>query len=361
MARLRQRSERSSPAEGNMSCRPPRHGFTLVELLVVITIIGVLVGLLLPAVQAAREAARRLQCQHHLKQMALACMEHEQSQTFLPSAGWGWGWTGDPDQGFREKQPGGWLFNLLPFLEQDVLRNAGLGQNDNGRKLTAQTPLPVFHCPSRRPAIPYPYNHTAYKYVNVSGELPFVGRSDYAASAGECLVPQDTGSPADNVCFGPGSLAQGLYSSEKQWRQIASVGQRCDAGSEEYVLGVFWRRSKCRLRDITDGTSNTFMIGEKYHNPDHYATGGVGDDDQGWTTGYDYDTVRWTFNRAERMPRPDTPGYTNQYIFGSVHNSVFGMALCDGSVQWIRYNIDGETYRCLGNRKDGKTLIGKIF
>jgi len=96
-------------------------GFTLVELLVVIAIIGVLVALLLPAVQAAREAARRSQCQNQLRQMAVGAMNHESAVGFFPSGGWGFFWVGDADRGFGENQPGGWIYSTLPFIEQQQL------------------------------------------------------------------------------------------------------------------------------------------------------------------------------------------------------------------------------------------------
>ena len=82
--------------------------FTLVELLVVIAIIGILIGLLLPAINAARESGRRTQCMNQVKQVGLACMQHESTNGFLPTDGWGWYWVGDPDRGYTRAQPGGW-------------------------------------------------------------------------------------------------------------------------------------------------------------------------------------------------------------------------------------------------------------
>ncbi len=112
--------------------------FTLVELLVVITIIGILIALLLPAVQAAREAARQTQCRNNLKQLALGCLSHESAIKRFPSDGWGYGWTGDPDRSTDWRQPGGWIYNILPYIEQQPLHNMGTGQGDGTQ--AGQTP-----------------------------------------------------------------------------------------------------------------------------------------------------------------------------------------------------------------------------
>ncbi|MFN7841846.1 MAG: DUF1559 domain-containing protein, partial [Pirellula sp.] len=107
-------------------CLGRRRGVTLVELLVVIAIIGVLVGLLLPAVQAAREAARRLQCQNHLKQIGLAFINHESAYRRYPSGGWGYQWQGYSDIASGSLgQPGSWTYSILPFLEQEPLYRTG--------------------------------------------------------------------------------------------------------------------------------------------------------------------------------------------------------------------------------------------
>ena len=140
-----------------------RRAFTLVELLVVIAIIGILVALLLPAIQAAREAARRNQCKNNLKQMALACLNHEATHGHLPTSGWGWRWQGDSNRGYGKDQPGGWPFNILPYIEQPAVRDLvrGISAADRAAFAAAmlqmvQTPIDVFNCPSRRALTLYP-------------------------------------------------------------------------------------------------------------------------------------------------------------------------------------------------------------
>ncbi|MDO5114216.1 MAG: DUF1559 domain-containing protein, partial [Planctomycetia bacterium] len=164
-----------------------KKGFTLVELLVVIAIIGMLVGLLLPAVQQAREAARRMQCNNNLRQMGLAALNLESSHKHYPPGGWKWSFTGDPDAGFGEGQMGGWSYSLLPFLEQNTLYQLGADGDPgtetttqkNGAKQRAESPIPIFYCPSRRTCKTY----KAGTSVN-SASTPNAGKTDYAANSG---------------------------------------------------------------------------------------------------------------------------------------------------------------------------------
>jgi prepilin-type N-terminal cleavage/methylation domain-containing protein/prepilin-type processing-associated H-X9-DG protein len=342
-------------------------GFTLVELLVVITIIGILIALLLPAVQAAREAARRMQCQNNLKQIALACLNHEQQQGYLPSGGWGTGWAGDPDRAFGPKQPGGWIYNCLPYLEQQTLYDLGkvgrMGQDaldaleSEKRRLgalRAATPLAVLHCPSRRRAVAYPAL-LPYSFYNIDVPLTgsYLARQDYAGCVGDCYY----NSPGTNQAT---SYADGDSRTESDW-----AAQRYGA---KYATGVIFLHSQIRMSDIPDGTSSTFLVGEKYLDPDHYEDGLADDDDQSWDTAFDSDNVKWTNNRGwvagsvnPRAPLQDTPGLAYKRIFGSAHSNSFHMSFCDGSVQPINYSINGDVYSYLSNRKDGQVLDAKQY
>jgi len=338
--------------------RNPKSAFTLVELLVVITIIAILIALLLPAVQAAREAARRLQCQNNLKQIALGCLEHEHIHGFLPSGGWGWKWAGDPDRGVDKRQPGGWLYNVLPFIEQTALHDMGLNLNAEGGRQMAQTPVATFNCPSRRRPLAYPFtNPTSFYNIN---RPSVIAKSDYAGNSGEGGITSN-GGPSGGPPGSPNTYQEGDNLTDAQW--IASY----PGSDEKSVLGVIFRRSTMRMSAISDGTSNTYLAGEKYLAPDYYA--GSSDwnndwmDDQGWMIGYDYDVNRWAAVSATSLLGiwQDQPGLFYGWHFGSAHSIGCHMAFCDGSVQMISYSIDWEVHRRLGNRKDGLTIDAKAY
>jgi prepilin-type N-terminal cleavage/methylation domain-containing protein/prepilin-type processing-associated H-X9-DG protein len=327
-----------------------RRGFTLVELLVVITIIGILISLLLPAVQSAREAARRTQCQNNLKQLGLAMLNHEQAHTFFPSGGWGWFWVGLPDRGTGREQPGGWGYALLPYLEQTALHDAGAdGDPDSlsAAKLAASaqriaTPLAVYQCPTRRRPGAWPVqSHLVQPYG--SGVATAQARMDYAACAGDQQQPWDLS--------GPASLATAAQmTQDKTWPNLSAV-----------ATGVCYLRSEVAVASIRDGTSNTYMIGEKYLCSDAYHTGADGADNESMYCGYDNDNHRSVYNDANSnywQPKQDTPGDWNSYRFGSAHPGALNMVFCDGSVHAIDYSIDREIHRRLGNRKDGLAIDG---
>jgi prepilin-type N-terminal cleavage/methylation domain-containing protein/prepilin-type processing-associated H-X9-DG protein len=329
-------------------------GFTLVELLVVITIIAILIALLLPAVQAAREAARQVQCRNNLKQLGLGWLGHENAQGFLPAGGWSFRWIGDPSRGFDKKQPGGWAFNILPYIEQQSLHDLGSSTGMTapaGRALTIQTVLPVFNCPTRRRALAYPYADAAELFYNIALPAPaVVARSDYAACGGEA-------DHSRRLSSGPRSLESADSWSESDWQT------NCPSGYASTTMGTSWIRSMCKIADIPDGASNTYLIGERYIWPDHYQDGKWWADDQCRDAGYDYDNTRFTNKDSSGtfVPMSDQAGVDHGYAFGSAHANAFQMAFCDGSVQMIDYAIDPETHRRLGNRRDGKLLDAKGF
>jgi prepilin-type N-terminal cleavage/methylation domain-containing protein len=315
-------------------------GFTLIELLVVITIIGILVALLLPAVQAAREAARATQCRSHLKQQALAMHSHHDTYRYFPSGGWGYNWVGDSDRGGL-KQPGGWMYSVLPFIEQVALYDLGADgdpnvitpQQRNGTQQMIGTPLPIFTCPTRR---------SATGRGNPSGWGPRNGlpnislaRSDYAANAGDFLLPGVfPGGPPG----GPLTLADG-DSPAFPWTDVSQY------------TGICYRHTVLRMADVLDGTSNTFMLGEKSLNPEHYTTGGDFGDNESLYVGADIDVNRWTWRGS--TPLKDKSGITATSRFGSAHPGGVHFANCDGSVRAIAYTIDNGMYWRLGNRMDG--------
>jgi prepilin-type N-terminal cleavage/methylation domain-containing protein len=315
-----------------------RAAFTLVELLVVIAIIGVLVALLLPAVQSAREAARRMQCQNHLKQMALGWHNHHSTFNRLPPGGWGWLWIGEPDRGSDRGQPGGWVYNTLPYVEQQNLHDLGKGQTGSAFTSVvtqrAQTPVSFFNCPSRRQARAYTDN-TSY-YTSQGTITPGKsGRTDYAANCGDQSHCELFG--------GPSNMTDGDNDNWSGWPN--AYGE----------TGVCFQRSEISFGNISDGTTSTFMIGEKYLSPDVYTTGTDAADNENMYVGYDNDIYR-SSNSTFGAPQQDRPGLTGKFSWGSAHASGFNMALCDGSIHNINYNIDMTILARMGNRQDGLTV-----
>jgi len=286
--------------------------FTLVELLVVIAIIGILIALLLPAVQAAREAARRTECINNLKQMGLAFHNHHDIFHHFPTGGWGWGWVGDADAGFDDRQPGGWFFNILPFMEDSNVHDLAI--TNGGRAQMLQAVRPLMYCPSRRFAEVYPtrYGHYNCNYV------PNVARTDYAANAGD-----------------------------QNQNEINGNGQNQPTPTNH--TGISYRKSMIRFAEITGGTAHVVMVGEKYLNPDRYKDGSDGGDNEHAYAGYNNDIFRVTYN----PPLQDRRGYSNTKRFGSPHPGGVNMAMCDGSVRVVTYNVTPSIWRDMGNRTKG--------
>lgn len=311
-----------------------RHGFTLVELLVVVAIIGILIGLLLPAVQAAREAARRIQCTGNLKQLGLGCLSHEQTYRYYPPGGWGHSWIGDPNAGSDRNQPGGWVFNILPYIEQESVHDLGFGLNSTAKKAALakmnSTPLPLLNCPSRRQASAYPLKQSTIP--RNADATKTSAKTDYAANGGDGPYCQDGMPNGDRFCL-------------------------------DIETGVIYQRSMVAIRDITDGTSNTYLLGEKYMNRYWYTTGQDNGDDQSMYVGYDLDVNRWTQNDpvAPYTPLRDRGNLEQYYRFGSVHPGACTFLFCDGSVRSVSYTIDPEIHRRLGNRSDGQPVDSSRF
>ena len=320
-----------------------RRGFTLVELLVVIAIIGTLVGLLLPAVQAARESARRAQCQNHLKQIGLAQHQfHAVHKRFpmhigifesvsdvpLDEVGSGVGSVGV--SGLPT-----WVMDMMPFLEQTPMvaafRKAEKSQVVDAIVWLYGLPIEVMNCPSRRTAEAYPRNRWVAQ-VNAT----HVARADYAINGGELIGPAL-----------PGNF---------EHQKTLSI----DNGIVQPIIRSFYgSRSQVTYVKVTDGLSKTYLVGEKYINAEHYLTGLDPGDVQSMYTGLGYCTTRYGGQMV--APEQDQPGKTNTRIFGSEHPGSWNALLCDGSVHKISYSIDPTKHGYLANRHDGQTIDGSTF
>jgi prepilin-type N-terminal cleavage/methylation domain-containing protein/prepilin-type processing-associated H-X9-DG protein len=367
--------DRLDPAHGKTVCRVPagagsaevravskrkRFAFTLVELLVVIAIIGILVALLLPAVQAAREAARRNQCKNNIKQVALGCILHVDTHKFFPSGGWAREYPADPNRGYGPDQPGSWQYNILTYIEEGALRELGSGlalTDPDFRAATEklhQTPVPMFSCPSRRPMRPYIIGTWgpmyAQTWIGALAGRSGVIKSDYAANSGDAREWDSLDMRR------PSSYAQ---ADGYQWTDTS----KCTPGDALYRFcqsGVMYYRSDVKTSQIVDGTSHTYLVGEKYAGAHLYESGTTFADNQDIYSGHEWDNHRVAFQPGADFPeeyyqpRQDTFGVDNYGAFGSAHSGGLNMAMCDGSVQTISYDIDPKNHRWLANRFDGQ-------
>jgi prepilin-type N-terminal cleavage/methylation domain-containing protein len=232
----------------NCASRWRRKGFTLIELLVVVTIIGVLIALLLPAVQASREAARQIQCQNNLKQTALACHNYETLNRGLPLL-------------YSSSNQLGWMTQALPFMEQASLYgryDIALPWFDAANAAAATQRISVFECPSD--PLPHVYTATNSKFAGQSPNALTtftVAVTDYFAISGA--------SSATTV-KSPSTIPAGYF------HVFPSASTLTDLSG---VFGAQSSISACRkLAEVTDGLSNTAMIGEMSGRPYLYLASG---------------------------------------------------------------------------------------
>jgi type II secretory pathway pseudopilin PulG len=276
----------------------------LIELLVVIAIIAILIGLLLPAVQKVREASNRTKCQNNLKQMGLAFHNHHDTQGAFPSGGQSWtyerNWVGSSPATYST-QNWGWGYQILPYIEQNNLYIIPSGngnppvQNPSspgpGDIQVASTPIKSYNCPSLRGPTSFPYSQAGWG--GVSG-MRAVG--DYNGNGG-----------------GNGSVYDG---------PLAPSG---------YPVN---------FAKIVKGTSTTMLIGEKFVDFLIATSGSDCNDDQGWTDGWDNDTIAFAQYSGVSTPQFDTRSGTCGTFFGSPHDSGMQTVLCDGSVRSVSYGVD---------------------
>jgi len=311
-------------------------GFTLVELLVVIAIIGILIALLLPAVQAARESARRTQCVSNLKQLALAMHGHADSKGYFPHSHYNYIDSTDTSTGpyLGKNNRRCWFHDMLPYIEQTTLYEPfdSFMATAGGDALAfkqLQSIVPTFVCPSDSlsPKLETFWGGLGTPNQGFSGNLIVCVGNDY---------------------FNRGPLSPAHLNSAK-------------------LNGVFFAHSKVKFADITDGTTNTALASElilstdigshdirgRYYNPAH---GGVV-----FSTRVTPNTlVPDRFNWCSNTPVPAAPcTYTATDMFVSArsyHPGGVNFGLADGSVRFVINYIDPAVYKALGSRDGGEAM-----
>lgn len=350
--------------ERGLSLRNSR-GFTLVELLVVIAIIGVLVALLLPAVQAAREAARRTQCTNNLKQIGLALITYADAKKTLPAAT-----QFNPRAQFPTPQMGiggTWVLEILPFIEQQALYaryNHKRAANDPVNFPVLETPLPFLICPSDN-EVPQGGVFEAGEKVDGSGTFnPPQARQMglwYPVSAG----PTDF----DGCPFCPNSSNGLNYCCQGSSFGSSPVSRANDplgpAGSAAPTFaGLFGRWTKgIALKEVSDGTTNVIMAGEQINGHCRYTCAHC--------SNFPFSATNIPINTMLRHPPypaglpagqgqitsadPEIGGYAQVCGFKSRHPGGAHMLMADGSVHLINESIDFHIYNLLGSRSSGQS------
>jgi prepilin-type N-terminal cleavage/methylation domain-containing protein len=285
-----------------------RAGFTLVELLVVIAIIGILVALLLPAIQYARESARRVSCANNLKQVGLAAIQHENLHKYYANR----------TESYNTE--GTWITAIMPYMEENDLYNewaraVGLrkGSLPSAVRPLAEivaTPIASLYCPSRRPAAAYP--------ARAQGNF-LAAHTDYALNGGASTEPDKF---------------------EVKWPGIWES------------LGLTNTFKRVRNKDVKDGLSKTYLISEKAVSANHYTSGRDPGDDSSIFACLRGNCVRW----AKRVPVHDQLERENCWSchsFGSAHPTSFNAVYCDGSVHSLTYEISFAAHAALASRAAG--------
>jgi prepilin-type N-terminal cleavage/methylation domain-containing protein/prepilin-type processing-associated H-X9-DG protein len=362
--------------------RNHRHGFTLVELLVVIAIIGILIALLLPAVQAAREAARRTQCQNNLKQLALGCLNYESARKIFPRGN-------NPapinaQNQFPDSGNTSWLFVALGYVDQEGLYDQVLGAGSLANAVT-QGILPKKHsltrCPSDTyvmPIINSPLdNNRLCNYIGSTGPqcnnppagcpAPFQIHCNGQSVPGANNVPPNLATPTH-----PGYEASHSWGNTWVLKDVRGMFARGGA------VGGVTATATIRHNDVLDGTSNTLLLGEtlpEFCEFQIYNGGGPG-----WAggnyiaQGQTIQPINWKIDRqatiapafgsclcnAQTNPSGDlTRCVMNWHVtwgFKSNHPGGSQFAMVDGSVRFLRQTISHRTYQLLGCRHDGQSI-----
>jgi prepilin-type N-terminal cleavage/methylation domain-containing protein/prepilin-type processing-associated H-X9-DG protein len=338
-----------------------RHGFTLVELLVVIAIIGVLVALLLPAVQSARESARRTQCINHLKQFSLGCLNFENTRGIVPKGSYA-----SASDKFPEGGGVSWMFVALGYMEQGNLYDRVVASGSLNNAVTQgilPAKLPIIRCPSDQ------FERANYKHSN------------YVGSTGPTCNNPPSGCPAPFQLHCNGQTEPNANSVPAPLNPATHPGYEPSHswGSTDITKntrGMFARGGALiRLANVTDGTSNTLFIGEtlpEFFEPMRYPS------TYGWPGGSNHiaqgQTIQPINWKIDRMA-PTAPAFVScgcdsstnpsgdkarcimnwavTWGFKSNHPSGTNFALVDGSARFISENIDHRTYQYLGCRDDG--------